>query len=330
MIVGTAFARAGLLGNPSDGYHGKIIAVSVRNFAARVVLEDSPEFRIVASAEDEEIYPTVRAFAAKTRLYGYYGGVRLLKAAVRKFIDYCDGRGLALRDGRFTLRYASDIPRQLGLGGSSALVTAAMRTLMAFYGVEIPIELLPTLILSAERDELEINAGYMDRVIQAYEGCVYMDLAEPLIRERGYGRYERLDCGLLPDLYLAYKISLGKVSGRVLNEIRRNYDLGDARTIATLGKIASLADAGKAALAAGDRALFAQLLDENFDLRQAIMTISPGNLEMIRTARACGASASYAGSGGSIIGIYEGDAMFGRLKAGLEALGATVIKPAVQ
>jgi glucuronokinase len=330
MIERIAYARAGLLGNPSDGYYGKIIAVSVRNFAARVVLEESPEFQIVPAVEDEERYPSVRAFADKTRLYGYYGGVRLLKAAVRKFLDHCDGRGLALRDGNFTLRYASNIPRQLGLGGSSALVTAAMRTLMAYHGVEIPIELLPTLILSAEQDELEINAGFMDRVIQTYEGCVYMDLAEHLIRERGYGHYERLDCGRLPDLYLAYKTSLGKVSGRVLNEIRRNYDRGDERTIATLKKIAALADAGKAALAQGDPALFARLLDENFDLRRSIMTISPANLEMIRTARFCGASASYAGSGGSIIGTYDGEAMFDRLAAALERLGATVIKPAIQ
>lgn len=330
MIEGTAFARAGLLGNPSDGYHGRIIAVSVRNFAARVVLEDSPEFRIIAADEDEERYPSVRAFAEKTRLYGYYGGVRLLKAAVRKFLDHCDGRGIALRDGAFTLRYASNIPRQLGLGGSSALITAAMRTLMAFYGIEIPVEILPTLILSAERDELEINAGFMDRVIQTYEGCVYMDLAERLIRERGYGHYERLDCGRLPDLYLAFKTSLGKVSGQVLNEIRRNYDRGDERTIAVLARIAALADAGKAALASGDRALFARLLDENFDLRRSIMTISPENLELIQAARACGASASFAGSGGSIIGSYEGDAMFGRLEAALGALGATVLKPAVQ
>jgi glucuronokinase len=115
-----------------------------------------------------------------------------------------------------------------------------------------------------------------------------------------------------------------------LNEIRRNYDGGDERTIATLKKIAALADAGKTALAAGDRALFARLLDENFDLRKSIMTISPANMEMIRTARACGASASYAGSGGSIIGTYDGDAMFGRLEAALGSLGATVIKPAIQ
>ena len=33
-----ACARAGLLGNPSDGYFGKTIALPVRNFRASVVL----------------------------------------------------------------------------------------------------------------------------------------------------------------------------------------------------------------------------------------------------------------------------------------------------
>ena len=33
-----AFARAALLGNPSDGYGGKTISISVRNYWAVVVL----------------------------------------------------------------------------------------------------------------------------------------------------------------------------------------------------------------------------------------------------------------------------------------------------
>ena len=33
-----AYARAGLVGNPSDGYNGKTISISVRNYWADVVL----------------------------------------------------------------------------------------------------------------------------------------------------------------------------------------------------------------------------------------------------------------------------------------------------
>ena len=330
MIEGLAFARAGLLGNPSDGYFGKVIAVSVKNFSARVSLEAGPNLRIMPPADGEERYESLAELAEKVRLYGYYGGVRLIKAALKKFHDYCLSNGVVLPDRNFTVRFASDIPRQVGLGGSSAIVTAAIRALMRFYGVIVPIENQPGLVLSAERDELEINAGLQDRVVQVYEGCLYMDFDRDLLRDRGYGRYERLDAALLPPLYLAYKPALGKVSGRVLNEIRVKYERGDPDTIETLKKLAGLADEGRAAILNRDQAGLSRLIDLNFDLRRSIMSIHPANLEMIDTARACGASAHFAGSGGSILGSYEDDGMFVRLSEKLSDLGAIVIKPVVK
>ena len=39
MVIKTAsYPRAGLIGNPSDGYHGKTISVIIRNFSAQVTL----------------------------------------------------------------------------------------------------------------------------------------------------------------------------------------------------------------------------------------------------------------------------------------------------
>lgn len=46
-IQHTAYARVGLLGNPSDGYFGKTLAFSVRNFAATVTLEPSESLVIL-------------------------------------------------------------------------------------------------------------------------------------------------------------------------------------------------------------------------------------------------------------------------------------------
>jgi glucuronokinase len=46
---------------------------------------------------------------------------------------------------------------------------------MEFYGVDIPLEAQPMLVLSVEKEELGIGAGLQDRVIQVYEGLVYMD-----------------------------------------------------------------------------------------------------------------------------------------------------------
>lgn len=330
MIEGIAYARAGILGNPSDGYFGKIIAISVKNFIARCRLEESAELRIESQAEDRETYGSLQELAESVGLYGYYGGVRLIKAALKKFYEYCRSRDIPLHGQNFTIRYESTIPRQVGLGGSSAIVTATMRALMKFYGVEIPIHLQPSLVLSSERDELDISAGFMDRVTQVYEGCVYMDLPEAMIKEKGYGIYERLDSGLLPDLYLAYKPSLGKVSGRVLNDIRIRYERGDAFVIETLRQIAGLAEIGKAAMLAGDREALFDLMNKNFDLRRKIMNIHPGNIEMIETARRLGASAKFAGSGGSILGIYKGPEMYDKLVSELTNLGAWVIRPIVE
>jgi len=324
-----ACARAGLLGNPSDQYFGKIIAISVKNFSARVFLDESPDLRIEPSAQDAEVYRDSGEFVERLKLYGYYGGTRLIKAAVKTFFDFYLSQNITVKPTNFTLRYHSDIPRQVGLGGSSAIIVAAMRALMAFYGVSIPEERLPSLVLHAELKELGINAGYMDRVIQVYEGCVYMNLDRALIEGRGFGEYERLDAALLPPFYLAYKPDLGKVSGAVHNELRTAYDRGDQKAIQAVQEISGLAEEGRQDFERRDFSRWPALMDRNFDLRSRVMTISPSNLEMVRTARRCGASANFAGSGGSLVGIYRDENMFELLSQELGKLGAKVIRPQV-
>jgi glucuronokinase len=71
------------------------------------------------------------------------------------------------------------------------------------------------------------------------------------------------------------------------------------------------------------------LLNENFDLRRRLYKISQGNIDMVEAARGCGASAKFTGSGGAIVGTYEDDAMFQRLRETLEPAGVVVIKPKI-
>lgn len=325
-----AYARAGLLGNPSDGYYGKIIAITVKNFFASVSLQESDELRIETHDQDANVYRDVSELVERIELYGFYGGVRLVQAAIKTFYDHCQDQNIRLKDKSFTIRYDSTIPRQIGLGGSSAIITAAMRALMKFYKVKIPVEVLPSLILDAELKELGINAGLMDRVIQVYEGCVYMDLDKKVIEKKGHGLYEPLDPKLLPELYIAYKPELGKVSGQVLDDIRIGFVRGNGFVMDTLIRLAEIADTGKQALLQRNFEKFHELMNQNFDLRSQIMKISESNFEMIQAARKCGASAKFAGSGGSIIGMYTGEDMFSRLKTDLEKLKAVVIKPVIE
>ena len=51
---------------------------------------------------------------------------------------------------------------------------------------------------------MHMQAGLQDRVIQTYEGCMYMDFAQSLLEERGYGDYVRLPIEKLPLLWLVH------------------------------------------------------------------------------------------------------------------------------
>lgn len=330
MIIETrAFARAGLLGNPSDGYFGKTISIIVRNFGASVSLYESPELKIEESEIDRNTFRNIYHLADSVKLTGYYGGTRLIKAAIKKFSEYCEGQNIRLHNKNFTIRYRSSIPRQVGLAGSSAIVTATIKALMQFYEVDIPKNILPTLILKTETEELNINAGLQDRVIQVFGGCVYMDFEKSHLEKYDYGIYEPIDPALLPKLYLAYKVELGKVSGTVLNNLRERFEKGDKHVIETLQELASVAEEGKNAILSKDYRKLNLLIDHNFNLRCQIMNISPSNMELVETARKCGASAKFSGSGGAIIGMYEDDDMLRRLIVNLRKINARVIKPII-
>ncbi|MBN2214768.1 MAG: hypothetical protein JW723_11035 [Bacteroidales bacterium] len=327
IIESRAYARAGLLGNPSDGYFGRTISIIVRNFGAIVTLYESPELLIEPQAAESHRFRNIYHLIESINLSGYYGGDRLIKAAIKKFHEYCEGNNIRLTNKNFTVRYQSSIPRQVGLAGSSAIVTATMKALMKFYGIDIPLQILPSLILAAETEELGINAGLQDRVIQVYEGCVYMDFNKTYLTKHQHGKYESIDPSHLPRLYLAYKTQLGKVSGKVLNTIKQRYDAGDKEAIATLDEIALLAQKGKDAILNHDYDLLNEMINKNFDLRCKIMQISESNLEMVNTARACGASAKFSGSGGAIIGMYRDEEVLRRLILALSKINARVIKP---
>lgn len=329
VIQAHSYPRAGLIGNPSDGYHGKTISFIVRNFTAEVTLWESPELVIEPSRRDHMNFLSIHDLVADTTAYGYYGGLRLLKASVKRFYDHCRESGIVLHDNNFTLRYQSDIPAHVGMAGSSAIITACFRALMTFFGVEIPPATLANLVLSVETEELRIPAGLQDRVVQAYEGLVFMDFAAGHFDTQGHGHYEQLAPELLPPLYVAYTTRLSEGTEVFHNDIRGRFRRGEKIVVDAMHEWAELAERVRGLLTSGRGSEIGPLLDRNFDLRREIYEISKGNLEMIEAARSTGASAKFTGSGGAIVGTYEDEETFAALKERLEPLGVGVIKPQI-
>ena len=113
------------------------------------------------------------------------------------------------------------------------------------------------------------------------------------------------------------------------NNLRYRWECGDKDIIDAMKGFARLTDEFKEALECGKRDELNRIINANFDLRHSIMQLNPLHVKMVETARSTGASAKFTGSGGALIGIYDGPDGFERLKAALEEMGCVVFKPQI-
>lgn len=327
MMTASAWARAGLLGNPSDGYGGKALSVTVGNFCATVKWTESRHLMIPADHDSALQFDNLPAFTRHIAHFGYYGSDRLIRAALFRFADYCRDRyTLPMRN--FTISATSTIPRAVGLAGSSAIVVATLRGLARWYDVPVEPEVLASLALSVERDTLGIPAGLQDRVVQAFEGLMFMDFSTAAMRQVNgleVGSYERLNSVALPPLYLAYTRHAAEPTEVTHSDLRQRFLAGDRNVISGLQELAELADRGRRALASGEVDVLPALFNRNFDIRRRICRLRPEHVEMVERARAAGASAKYCGSGGAIVGHYDGPATWTKLQAALAPLGCDIL-----
>ncbi len=320
------YARIGLVGNPSDGYAGKTLSVICKNFYADVTLNQSDRLII---EPDQYRFDSVGDLQNLVAADGYYGASRIFKATVKVFSDYVAAYlPAADLSTNFTISYKTNIPRMVGLAGSSALVVATLKALMAFHSIKIDLRILPSIALQVERSELNIGGGLQDRVIQFYEGLVLMNFADCETVD-GYqcGHYSQLDADLLPSIYLAYSDKGAEPTEVFHNDLRARYDAGESSVVAAMQSLIQLTDHALVALENGNHEAFSQLMDENFNIRRSVSQLNPYHIKMIESARSCGASAKYAGSGGAIVGAYRNESQFAELQQCLGAIGCEVIKP---
>ncbi|XP_055369831.1 glucuronokinase with putative uridyl pyrophosphorylase isoform X2 [Betta splendens] len=326
-ITCRSYARVGLMGNPSDGFNGKTIAMTISNYWAEVTLVESQTLVLVPHPlNDPTEFGSLQDLFCISRKEGYLGGLRLLQATCKKFYQFCSKQGIALTKQNFTLKYDTNIPRQVGLAGSSAIVSATLKCLMKFYNVtdnDLPKPIRANFILNVETDELFITAGLQDRVVQVYEGLVYMDFSKKLMEERGYGNYLTMDTSDLPPFWLAY-LSDPSDSGRIHSNIRQRWLNEEPLVVEAMKKFAELTDQARTALQKKDWGRLAQLMDQNFELRRSIYTddcLGPGNIKMVQLARQFGSAVKLPGSGGAVVGLCMDPAKLVEMRQAFQEAG---------
>ncbi|MGI9517412.1 MAG: mevalonate kinase family protein [Pirellulaceae bacterium] len=331
-VTGKSYARAGLLGNPSDGYQGKTIALALADFSATVTMTADDRIRIVPPQEDKDQFDSIDQMLHQFRRRGLYGGSRLIKAALLRFFSHVR-KHLPSNLPQFSLTWQSDIPRCVGLAGSSAIITASFKALCQYYRVDIEPAVVAALALQVETDILKIPAGPQDRVVQMLEGVVFMDFGpeqSQLQDGMEIGRYEYLNIGDVSDhLYLAWTDAAAEPTEVLHNNLRERFDTGETAVVDAMDQFAQLAQRGKHALLADDLVELGRLIDANFDLRASICRLPQFHRQMVETARAAGGTAKFCGSGGAIIGTFADAQALQRIREQLNAIGCHVLQPTI-
>ena len=130
-------------------------------------------------------------------------------------------------------------------------------------------------------------------------------------------------------MYIAFRRQLSEGTEVLHNNLRARYNIGEPAVLAAMEEWAELTERFRLALASNNETEMAALINRNFDLRRSLVSIEPGNIDMVELARSTGASAKFTGSGGAIIGTYTDQTMFDSLKQTLATNNIEVIKPQV-
>jgi glucuronokinase len=254
-------ARAALAGNPSDGYSGAVLAVTIDALSACVELG--------AGAPSDDL---------------------LTAATLRRF-----AREFGADTSAHSPQLSTTIPRSVGMGGSSAIVIATLRALGARHHISLDPDSMAALALSIEVDDLGIAAGMQDRLVQCHGGLVFMEFAGV------HPHAERLDPGLLPPLVVAWREDHSEHSGVVHSDLRERFRRGEPGVREAMAQLGGLARRARAALLSGAQAGFRAAVDATFDLRRELMDLDPRHVELVEIGRRAGAAVNYTGSGGAVV-----------------------------
>ncbi len=308
----SAPGRAGIIGNPTDMYGGAVLSCSVGMRAYATV---TPASELIAETNGQEL------------LIGSRDDLRPrgdLFDVLRAVLDYMRLPALSCR-----VRYESEIPIRSGLSGSTALVVALLRALLAWQGEHPNLYQLAERARYIELNYLRVVCGYQDAYMCTFGGLNYMDF-------RGKQFYRSAEAELFATIEpLSQYVSdlpfvLGYTgvrhsSDEVHRPIRERWLEGEAAVVESYRRITEIARMGKKAVLTGDWPQLGRLMNENHGIQRDLGGSGDTNEKLIAAALgagALGAKLAGAGHGGTIIALWPWEDA-SPLEAALRAAGAS-------
>ena len=290
----TAPGRAGIVGNPTDMYGGAVLACSVP-------LRAWVEIRPADTLTLETAGATAR-FRDMDDLRMRGDSFDLARAIFRY---------LKLPEMHAHISFGSDIPRQSGLAGSTALLVAMTRAVFAWLGRHPHLYQLAETARYIELNYLEVVCGYQDAYMTTFGGLNYMDF-------RGKQFYRSLEAELfatverLGDVAQSLPFVLGHTgvqhhSGEVHKPLRERWLDGEPEVVSAYERITELAASGKRAILMKDWDALAVSMNKNHTIQRELGGSGAENERLISAALdagAPGAKLAGAGHGGTIIALW--------------------------
>lgn len=301
-VSATAPGKIILFGEHAVVYGRPALAAPVTQLRARAEIEpeSGPEVRLIAP--DLGRATTLAAardnnpLAATVRLVERHAGRRLLDRA--------------------SLTVRSAIPIASGLGSGAAIAVAVIRALGAYAELTLSREDVSALAYEIERLHHGTPSG-IDNTVIAFEQPVYF------VRQSPANRIESFSPARPLRLVIA-DTGVRSATKDVVGDVGRRWRAERERFEALFDACGRVADAGRAALEAGDLGAVGRLMNENHALLVE-MTVSSAVLDRLADAAvaagALGAKLSGAGRGGNLIALVE-EASEAEVCAALLANGA--------
>lgn len=313
-IICSAPGRAGVIGNPTDMYGGAVLSCSV-GLRARVTV--TPADTLILATNNQEC-PIIGWEDLRPR--------HDLFDLARAILDYMRLPRLACR-----VEYESEIPLRSGLAGSTALVVALLKGLLAWQGKFPSAYRLAEMARYIELNHLKVVCGYQDAYMCTFGGLNYMDF-------RGKQFYRDTEAELFATIeplspyvqQLPFVLGFTGVqhsSGAVHKPIRERWLEGDPEVVAGYERMTEIARMGKKALLLEDWSLLGALMNENHAIQRNLGGSGEANERLIAAALgagALGAKLAGAGDGGTIIALWLEDDT-SRLEEALRQVGASAI-----
>jgi mevalonate kinase len=211
------------------------------------------------------------------------------------------------------IEVSSTIPVACGLGSGTAVSTAIVRALTAFFGVTLPNTAVSSLVYEVEKIHHGRPSG-IDNTVVTYAQPVYFVRGQPIETLRVAKPFQLIigDTGVCSPTRVA------------VNDVCVAWQCDPAGYEELFDKIGAVADRARRAIESGAVDLLGGWMDENHRLLQQLDVSSPELDRLVSAARqagAAGAKLSGAGRGGNMIALATPDST-PAVESALRAAGA--------